>query len=650
MCGIYGYTGGNTASQITIEGLKRIEYRGYDSSGIALVPDTMAKEGLAIIKSVGNLTALEEKIRNSYPQVLSADSVYKLAIGHTRWATHGAPVECNAHPFIDYTKRILLAHNGIIENYLELKELLHEKLRSKDLPLPSYTSETDSEILAHFLGYLLSTGEIESEVEGGIPPLVMAVAQLLPLLRGSWALVIVDLFHPDQIVALASQLPLALAAISSTNQLQLDTHWQCGAVVSSDPYALSHLVSECHFIKEQEIALLKRQEVILYHISKSAPTLTHCPLKLETLNCRYITADKGSYETYTLKEIYEQGPVLSRLIQADLFAEEEKLSLFLQRMAPIQYITIIGCGSAYNAGVAAGYFFEEFTGITTHVEAASEARYRNKPLPSGTLAIAISQSGETADTLSAVHALKNRNIPILAVCNVQESTLARCADALLPIHAGQEIGVCSTKAFTAQVVALYLLALHLRKSSMPLPTGFPSLCSGLNKLPDIAYQVLTLRPQIAKIATAYYQSNSFFFIGRQYMYIAALEGALKLKELSYINCSAYPAGELKHGPLALIDASRPTIALCTHRRTAQKMASNMMEIKARQGKIIAFGFEEDRHLFAMADSYVPLPLTDDPLALIPTSIALQLLACEIAALRGCNIDQPRNLAKSITVE
>lgn len=607
MCGIFGYIGFRNPVQVVIEGLKRLEYRGYDSAGIAAVQD----DKLVFCKTVGKVAVLEEELKQQEWDI-------QAAIGQTRWATHGKVTEVNAHPHLDQKHSLALVHNGIIENH----DILRKRLKEQGV---AFVSDTDTEVIAHL---------IASHYEGD---LLEAVQKTVPQLEGAYAVAIVHRDHPDQIVAITHEAPLVIGI--GRNE----------AFVSSDAQAFGFYARQAIYLSNSEIAVIKTDSQQVYSTKEPVDKEKHF------LDHQEGQVSKGEFAHYTLKEIHEQ-PQTIRSALLSRFHEEYGTAIFEELTCPdsdllnIQRIIILGCGTSLHAGYIAAYMLEEFARIPVQVEISSEFRYKNPIIPSGTLVIAISQSGETADTIAAVRGVKAKGAAILALCNVHESTLTREADHTLFLKAGTEIGVCSTKAFTSQVVVLSLFALLMARMRHMSKNEGQLFLEQLLGMPERVQKVLSQAAYIQGIAKKYAQYQNFFFIGRCYMFPASLEGALKLKEISYINANGYPAGEMKHGPIALISEECPTVALCANRMTYDKVLSNIMEIKARNGKVIAIANHEDKHLEEIADDVIYVPGSSDASAVIPVTVATQLLAYYIAQERGAEIDQPRNLAKSVTVE
>jgi glucosamine--fructose-6-phosphate aminotransferase (isomerizing) len=609
MCGIIGYIGPKNPIEIVLDGLKRLEYRGYDSAGLAGIHDGK----IVFCKELGKIAILETEVKEM------GLALEHIAIGQTRWATHGKPSKVNAHPHFNADHSLALVHNGIIENHEPLRRMLKEEG-------VKFVSETDTEVVAHLIGKFY---------QGNI---VDAVKQVIPLLKGTFSIALIHQDFPDQILAIAHDSPLVVGIGSGE------------AFVASDPHAFSAHTREVAFLLSGEIAVVKADKLEVFDISKG-----EIEKKIEKMQGLVEDSSKGDFEHYTLKEIFEQpqtirSALLGRFIQDYGTALFEGINFDVNELLSVERILILACGTSWHAGYLASYMLEDRARIPVQVEISSEFRYKNPVVPPGTLAIAISQSGETADTLAAVRELKAKGVKILAICNVEGSNLAREADVCIFLRAGQEIGVCSTKAFTSQVVVLALFTLLMaRMRHMDKKEG-QTFLDALLKLPDQVQQVLNQSEHIQKIAKKYAHFENFFYIGRSYMYPASLEGALKLKEISYINANGYPAGEMKHGPIALINENCPTVALCGNKVTYEKLLSNLMEIKARNGKILAIAEDCEQGLENIVDELIRIPQTIDELSGVLTSVACQLLAYYIAKERGAEIDQPRNLAKSVTVE
>ena len=607
MCGIFGYVGSKDPVKVVIQGLKGLEYRGYDSAGIAGI-----KGGnILFCKEVGKITKLEQEVERVG---LHLD----LAIGQTRWATHGKVNQLNAHPHFDEARSLAIVHNGIIENHDQLRR----ELRAKGV---QFVSETDSEVIAHL---------IASCYEGDI---LSAVQRAVPMLKGSYAIVLVHRSFPGQLVAIAHECPLVIGIGNDE------------AFISSDPHAFAFYTRQAIYLSNAEIAVIRADSQEIYNAQQQIVKESQL---IETIAG---ISSKGDFAHYTLKEIYDQPQAIRNALLARFLTEYgtaifEELQFSTTELLNVQRILILACGTSWHAGYVAAYMLEDKARIPVQVEISSEFRYKNPIVPPGTFVIAISQSGETADTIAAMREVKAKGVPVLAICNVQGSTLAREADSTLFLKAGPEIGVCSTKAFTSQVVVLALFTLLMARMRHMGKTEGQEFLEALLKLPEQVEAVLAQAPLIEQIAKKYAAQENFFYIGRRYMYPTALEGALKLKEISYINANGYPAGEIKHGPIALINECCPTVAFCANRVTFEKLASNLMEIKARHGKVIAIAEEGQKEVEKEVDDLILVPATIDELAAISCTVVGQLLAYYIARERGADVDHPRNLAKSVTVE
>lgn len=609
MCGIFGCVGEEAPVKTALSGLRRLEYRGYDSAGVC----TFSKGKIVFEKQVGKIAVLEEAAEKM------AMKGEKVALAHTRWATHGKPTKENAHPHLDEKKSVALVHNGIIENH----EPLRIQLKEKGV---KFLSDTDSEVLAHLIAH---------DYDGD---LLKAVQRNLPILEGSFAIGVIHEKEPNSIVAFSKDAPLAIGIGEKATYL------------SSDPNALPPEVKEVVFLANGEIARLKEGVLELFDGDLQ-------PIQRESsiLERHEQVFSKGDYEHYTLKEIDEQPMAIRNALfnrtHYDFGTSTlEGINLSIHELLEVERVLILGCGTSYHAGFIGATMIEELARVPTQVEIASEYRYSNPIVLPGTLVIAISQSGETADTVAAVRELKTKGAPILWVGNVQGSTLSREADGALFLRAGTEVGVCSTKAFTNQVVVLALFALMMGRMRHLSREEGKEFLDCLLRLPDEVQKVLDQKEGIAALAKKYAKYENFFFLGRRYMYPVSLEAALKLKEISYINANGYPAGELKHGPIALINEDCPTVAFTSNRATFSKMKSNLQEVKARHGKVLAVSSVDQCELDGAADDVILVPDTIDPLAPILSSVAGQLLAYYIALERGANIDHPRNLAKAVTVE
>ncbi len=606
MCGIYAYLGHRNGVKIALDGLKRIEYRGYDSAGLGALSDGK----IEYFKDVGKISSLEHAI---------GDLTSHTVIAHTRWATHGKVTRENAHPHLDSSESVAVVLNGIIENYQPLRDkLLADGVK--------FRSETDTEVIPHLIAKLY---------EGD---LLKAVQETLMLVHGSYAIGCIHKDHPDELIVAANGCPLVIGVGADET------------FVASDSNALMHHTREVIFLSDGELARITKEGVEIFDATRS-----QISKKTEQLLHSVEEVSKGEYEHFTLKEIFEQPQTIRNAMLSRFFEEYgtvalDGLNLSVNDLLSIQHVLIVACGTSWHAGYVASYMLEDLARVPTQVEVSSEFRYKNPIVPDGTFVIAISQSGETADTIAAVREIKAKGAKVLAICNVQGSTLAREADGCLFLRAGPEIGVCSTKAFTSQLVVLCLFTLLMARMRHMSKIEGQHYLHALKNIPLQVQSVLEAAPLIEKIAKKYSKFNDFFFLGRRYMFPTALEGALKLKEIAYVNANGYPAGEMKHGPIALINETCPTVALCADKVTYDKMISNLMEAKARNGKIIAIVHEGAQGIEEVADDIIYVPDTCDEFAPIITTVATQLLAYYMAKDKGADIDKPRNLAKSVTVE
>lgn len=614
MCGIYGHIVNRSRSNsalVCMQGLKRLEYRGYDSAGIAGI----SHGKIISYKSVGKLGILDEEVRR---ENLELD----MAIAHVRWATHGGLTKVNAHPHYDENNTIALVHNGIIENYRPLKEFLIGKgVR--------FSSDTDTEVVSQLIAYYYQGN------------LLKALQQCIPMLKGSFALAIIHKDLPNTIIATARGCPLVVGISQSTKDV----------FISSDSNALLDECLDIFYLFDDEIAFVKNEQIEVYN--KSGIKMAK---NTETIKVDTISATKGHFEHFLLKEIYEQpiairNALKDRIDFENASAKLEELTIGDETLANVKHILILACGSAYHAGRIGASIIESIARIPTQVEIASEFRYANPIVDSTTLVIAISQSGETADTLGAMKALKERGIETISLCNTKKSSIERESKCTISLKAGPEISVCSTKAFSCQLTVMMLIALKLaRLKGMSKEVG-ASFISELQMLPVVVEQVLQTSPEIERLAKQYKEYRNFFLVGRQHMFPTCLEGALKLKEITYFESSAYPAGEMKHGPIALISPEHPTIALCGNAHTFDKLLSNLMEIRARGGPILAFAPKDSKEIYSITEDVVEIPGgLSDLFTPIPYAVGTQILAYHIAKLHNRDIDQPRNLAKSVTVE
>lgn len=607
MCGIFGYAGSRNKVETVLTGLKKLEYRGYDSAGIAGIKDGK----ILYCKEVGKVAILEEQARSTKLEL-------DIAIAQTRWATHGKPNRINAHPHFDTNYTLGLVHNGIIENH----EALRVMLKAQGV---EFSSTTDTEVIAHL---------IASHYKGD---LLKAILQAISQLEGAYAITLVHIDYPDTIFAVAHESPLTIGIGNGEN------------FIASDSAAFAEHTEKVIYLNRGEIATISSTAVTVYDSSLNE---VHKPIEKILFTSGH--SSKGDYEHYTLKEIFEQPITISNALLGRLSDEYGTVAFTEEGIDQIDFLSIeriliLACGSSWHAGYIAAYMIEDKARIPVQLEISSEFRYKNPIVQPGTLVIAISQSGETADTISAVRELQAKGAKILAMCNVINSTLAREADAALFLRAGPEIGVCSTKAFTNQLVVLSLLTLLIARMHPMSKEEGQQFIQALRLLPSQVQHILDRASVIEAIAKKYAHYDNFFFLGRRYMFPTSLEGALKLKEISYINANGYPAGEMKHGPIALINENCPTVALCANETTFTKLLSNLMEVKARNGLVIAIA-SEHQNISSIADDVIYIPQTIDPLAPILVTIVTQLLAYYIAKERGAEIDQPRNLAKSVTVE
>lgn len=605
MCGIFGHIGDSSSIEKCLKGLKFLEYRGYDSAGIAGIEENT----LFCMKEKGKISELEKLLEKKIHR-------FQSSIGHTRWATHGEASQKNAHPHLDEKNEVAVVHNGILENHNSIRSMLEKKGMI-------FSSDTDSEVIAQLISYFYKGDFIAS------------VRKSLALMKGFWALAIIHKNHPGQIIATRFENPLVVGVSQDASE----------AFVSSDPYAFVKKDLDLYYLKNHEIALLSKGNVEIY--DQHAKTVEKVPEHLELPEIEF---DRGNFEHFMLKEIFEQPLSVQRSIHNRFALDKGDAEFENFPTKKFEKVLILGCGTSWHAGMIAAQLIEEMAHIPSSAEIASEYRFRKTTIDKNTLVIALSQSGETFDTVAAVKRAQEMGGYVLAICNVPNSTLTRLADCVISLRAGPEISVCSTKAFSCQLSVLSLVALKLaRQNIMDKKTGEKFICE-IIRLPNIIETVLEQRETIRQLAKKYVDKPNFFFIGRQYMHSTSLEAALKLKEISYLNAFGYPAGELKHGPIALIDENCVVLGLCGNKLTYEKMVSNLAEIKARKGNIIAIGSHDCEKLNQVADDVLYLPETSDELASIPYAVATQLFAYYIARERGTDIDQPRNLAKSVTVE
>jgi glucosamine--fructose-6-phosphate aminotransferase (isomerizing) len=627
MCGIVGYVGSRKADQLLLAGLRRLEYRGYDSAGIATLS---ADGGFNVAKAVGRIDSLAARIAVS-PLPGST------GIGHTRWATHGAPTEANAHPHFGGppdSPVLALAHNGVIENYLSLQEKLLDKGCT-------FSSSTDTEVIAHLIARSLAKMEAR---QSDFPSherfalLRAAVEHALAKLRGTYGLVILFRDYPGLIVAARQGSPLVVGVSPGEHFL------------ASDASPLAGHAEKIVYLADQQIAFVTANSLEVTH--RDHGRIEHL---VHDLTIEETDVELSGFPHYMLKEIYEQPDAIEnamrgRLNDEDGTAKFGGLNLTPQQLRGINRIILTACGTSWHAALVGEYLIEELARIPVEVEYASELRYRNPPLDSGTLLFAITQSGETADTLAALREMKRKGHPTLAICNVVGSTIAQEADGGVYLHAGPEIGVASTKAYTSQVAVLTMLALFFgRLRHLSFESGKQTI-GDLRALPGLMRQTLDVSSAVQKIAAKYRDATNFLYLGRQFNFPTALEGALKLKEISYIHAEGYPAAEMKHGPIALVDEHTPSVFIMPQGSVYDKVMSNLEEIKARGGPVIAIAPEGDQHINRLADDVIYVPRVEECLSPLINIVPLQLLAYHVAILRGCDVDKPRNLAKSVTVE
>lgn len=611
MCGIVGYIGSREAFPILIKGLKRLEYRGYDSAGVALLNGE-----LTIYKKAGKVSELE-KITDG--QKVAAN----IGIGHTRWATHGEPNDTNAHPHISQSGQLAIIHNGIIENYASVKAELTKRGYS-------FQSDTDTEVLVNLI----------EEVRKDYPELEDAVRVALNQVVGAYAIVVIDRTNPDQLIAARKGSPLVIGIGEGE------------FFIASDASPIIEYTKNVIYLDDQEYGVINRDGS--YTIKtlgnvKKTPAIQELEMSLEMI-------EKGGFEHFMLKEIYEQPKVIADCLRGRMNASQGWIKLgglseYINRIDNAERILITACGTSWHSGLIGEYLIEDLARVPVEVEYASEFRYRNPIINESDVVMAISQSGETADTLAAIELAKSKGALIYGICNVIGSSIARASHAGSYTHAGPEIGVASTKAFSTQITILTLIALQMAHEKGAIATSkLREILYELENIPKKIEETLKLDDQIRELAAQYKDAGNFLYLGRGYNFPVALEGALKLKEISYIHAEGYPAAEMKHGPIALIDEEMPVVFLATNQSAYEKIVSNVQEVKARKGKIIAVVHKGDTQLRDLADHIIEVPETEEVLSPLISIVPLQLLAYHIAILRGCNVDQPRNLAKSVTVE
>ena len=612
MCGIVGYIGPREAYPILIQGLKRLEYRGYDSAGVAL-----SNGRLDIYKKMGKVSALESVADAERPQAT-------LGIGHTRWATHGEPSDRNAHPHSSNSGRLVIVHNGIIENYAQLKELLVGKGYT-------FSSDTDTEVLVNFIEYIQDQEKVN---------LQQAVRLALNEVVGAYAIVIMSTEEPDQMVVGRLGSPLLLGL--GDNEF----------FVGSDATPFIDSTKKVIYLEDGEMAVIQRSGVVVRKIASDLPVDN----VIHKLQLDLAAIEKGGFDHFMIKEIFEQPKSILDTVRGRLNFKTGEVKMagldaISDKLLDAQRILIIGCGTSWHAGLVGEYLIEDLARIPVEVEYASEFRYRNPVVGPLDVVISVSQSGETADTLAAIKMAKARGATVFGICNVVGSSIARETHAGAYTHAGPEIGVASTKAFTAQVAVLTMIAMWLGQQKGQLSAARSAeLAHELELIPAKIHSMLKLDDQIREIAKTMVGCSNALFLGRGYNFPVALEGALKLKEISYIHAEGYPAAEMKHGPIALIDEHMPVIVIAPFGELYDKLVSNVQEVKARKGRIYAITGEGSDAIAAVSDELIAIPSTDEALTPLLTTVPLQLLSYHVAVLRGCNVDQPRNLAKSVTVE
>jgi glucosamine--fructose-6-phosphate aminotransferase (isomerizing) len=611
MCGIVGYIGDKEAYPILINGLRRLEYRGYDSAGVAIVNGE-----IRTYKVKGKVADLEAF-------VVDKPTGGKIGMGHTRWATHGEPNETNAHPHQSQNGLFVVIHNGIIENYASLKEKLSHRGYS-------FVSETDTEVLANLIEYIFIKGKVDAET---------AVRLALQKVSGAYALVVSCRESPDQLIAARKGSPLVIGIGDHEYYL------------ASDATPIVEYTKSVIYMNDNDVAILSRNQMSLKTLSNE-----DIEPNIQVLDLEIGEIEKEGYDHFMLKEIFEQPKTIFNTLRGRISADETEIHhggvhLILPRLVAAKRLIIIGCGTSWHAGMVGEYLFEQLARLPVEVEYASEFRYRNPVINSDDIVIAISQSGETADTLAAIRLAKEAGAMVLGICNVVGSSISRETEAGIYLYAGPEIGVASTKAFTSQVTALAFLSMMIgRQRDVLSQDEYERLIKELVRIPQLITEVLENADVLRKIASIYKDSKNFLYLGRGYLFPVALEGALKLKEISYIHAEGYPAAEMKHGPIALIDENMPVVFLAIKDTSYEKIISNIQEVKSRKGKVIAIVSKGDTFVSTLADHTIEIPLVHESLAAIVAAVPLQLLAYYIAVERGCDVDKPRNLAKSVTVE
>lgn len=611
MCGIVAYIGERQAYPVILKGLKRLEYRGYDSAGVAIL-----NQGMHVYKKKGKVAELEERLTGK-------DMQGHIGIGHTRWATHGEPNDKNAHPHTSGDNKLAIVHNGIIENYLQIKKELIQQGHQ-------FSGDTDTEVLIHFIEEIKRQNQCSTEE---------AIRIALKRVVGAYVIVVLDADNPDTLVAARKGSPLVIGIGKGEHFL------------ASDASPIVEYTKEVVFVNDYEMAIIKADELILKNRSNEIQT----PY-IQKLDIELAAIEKGGFDHFMLKEIFEQPQTIFDSLRGRLNAKDGSVILgglreYTSSFKSAQRIIMVACGTSWHAGLVAEYMFEDLTRIPVEVEYASEFRYRNPVIHEGDIIIAISQSGETADTLVAIESAKEKGAVIFGICNVVGSSISRTSHAGVYTHAGPEIGVASTKAFTAQLVVLCLMALKIGYEKGTIEhKRYLQLLHELEAIPEKVEETLKLNESIKKIAEKYKDARDFLYLGRGYNFPVALEGALKLKEISYIHAEGYAAAEMKHGPIALVDETLPVVFIATKDAYYEKIISNIQEVKARKGKVIAIVTQGDTNIPPLADDVIEVPESDELIAPMINVIPLQLLAYHIGVLKGYDVDKPRNLAKSVTVE
>ncbi len=611
MCGIVGYIGNKDAYPILLKGLKRLEYRGYDSAGVALLNGETS-----IYKKKGKVAELEDHVRGK-------ETKSTIGIGHTRWATHGEPSDLNAHPHQSEKGLFTIIHNGIIENYAVLKKTLMDQGMS-------FFSQTDTEVLANLIEYIYTSQDVSVEE---------AVALALQKVEGAYGLVVISREDPNLMIAARKSSPLVIGLGDKEY------------FIASDATPIVEYTDRVIYLNNDDMALIRRDELVLKNLGSNGTSVN-----IQTLDLGISEIEKQGYDHYMLKEIFEQPRSIQDTLRGRIHPETNEIRLgglhdVKEQLVNAKRIVVIACGTSWHAGLVGEYLIEDMARIPVEVEYASEFRYRNPMIGPDDVVLAISQSGETADTLAAIQLARDAGALVLGICNVAGSSISRETHAGVYTHAGTEIGVASTKAFTAQVTVITMIAMMIGKEKGLLSDDrFATLITELNNIPSKIEKILEQNEEFRRIAEIYKDTTNALYLGRGVSFPVALEGALKLKEISYIHAEGYPAAEMKHGPIALIDENMPVVFIATRDSSYEKIVSNIQEVKARNGVVIAIVTEGDTAIKEMADHVIEIPETDKVLVALPSVVPLQLIAYHIALMRGCDVDQPRNLAKSVTVE